>query len=380
MKRPFIISISDNLRYLKLILPLLIILEFSTPAQSQPAAITNVTASSSSFCDGGALTVSYTVVPEGSFSNDNVFTAELSNGTGSFSSPVTIGTLVSINSGNISAVIPPGTGYGTQYRIRVISSNPVVTSDPNTSDITVNVSPTPPSTGTITQPTCVVTTGSVVLSDLPSSGTWTLTRNPGAVTSTGTGTTTTVSDLAPGFYTFTVKDATGCESASTGNVIINAVPSPPAAPVVGQRIQPTCPIPTGSVDLSGLPPSGSWTLTRNPGAVTITGTGITTTVSNLAPGTYTFTITDDALCVSPATGNVVINAVPSGPTAPVIGTRTQPTCAVPTGSVVLNGLPSSGTWTLTRNPGAVTSTGTGTTTTVSDLAPGTYTFTVTDAT
>ena len=154
MKRPLIILIPENLRYLKLILPLLAILEFSTPAHAQPAAITNVTASTSSFCDGGALTVSYTVVPEGSFNNGNVFTAELSNASGDFSSPVTIGTSVSINSGNISAVIPPGTGYGTQYRIRVISSNPVVTSDPNTSDITVNVSPTPPLTGTITQPTC----------------------------------------------------------------------------------------------------------------------------------------------------------------------------------------------------------------------------------
>ena len=180
MKRPFIISISDNLRYLKLILPLLFFLEFSTPVLAQPAAITNVTANLSSFCDGGALTVSYTVVPEGSFNNGNVFTAELSNATGSFSSPVTIGTSVSINSGNISAVIPPGTGYGTQYRIRVISSNPVVTSDPNTSDITVNVSPAPPSTGTITQPTCAVPTGSVVLNGLPASGTWTLTRNPGS--------------------------------------------------------------------------------------------------------------------------------------------------------------------------------------------------------
>ena len=58
---------------------------------------------------------------------------------------LTIGTLVSINSGNINAVIAPGTVYGTQYRIRVISSDPVVTSDPNASDITVNVSPSPPS-------------------------------------------------------------------------------------------------------------------------------------------------------------------------------------------------------------------------------------------
>ncbi len=109
----------------------------------------------------------------------------------------------------------------------------------------------------------------------------------------------------------------------------------------GARTQPTCAVPTGSVVLSGLPSSGTWTLTRNPGAVTSTGTGTSTTVSNLDPGTYTFTVTDASGCVSLATGNVVINAVPcsSSSTCPS-GARTQPTCAVPTGSVALSGLPS----------------------------------------
>ncbi len=243
----------------------------------------------------------------------------------------------------------------------------------------VPAAPAAPSVGARTQPTCAVPTGSVVLSGLPSSGTWTLTRNPGAVTSTGTGTSTTVSNLDPGTYTFTVTNAAGCVSLATGNVVINAVPAAPAAPSVGARTQPTCAVPTGSVVLSGLPSSGTWTLTRNPGAVTTTGTGTSTTVSNLDPGTYTFTVTNAAGCVSLATGNVVINAVPAAPAAPSVGARTQPTCAVPTGSVVLSGLPSSGTWTLTRNPGAVTTTGTGTSTTVSNLDPGTYTFTVTNA-
>ena len=67
---------------------------------------------------------------------------------------------------------------------------------------------------------------------------------------------------------------------------------------------------------------------------------------------------------------VTVNALP---TAPIVGTITQPTCAVPTGSVVLNGLPSSGTWTLTRSPGGTITTGTGTSKTITGLAPGTYT-------
>src|SRR5659263_319074 len=47
---------------------------------------------------------------------------------------------------------------------------------------------------------------------------------------------------------------------------------------------------------------------------------------------------------------------------PKVGGITQPTCDLPAGSVILGGLPSSGTWTLTRMPGAVITTGTGTST------------------
>ncbi|MFN8273383.1 MAG: hypothetical protein U0X58_00695 [Flavobacteriaceae bacterium] len=54
--------------------------------------------------------------------------------------------------------------------------------------------------GTITQPTCSTPTGSVQLTGLPA-GTWTI--NPGAIT--GLGATYTVSGLATGSYTFTVK-------------------------------------------------------------------------------------------------------------------------------------------------------------------------------
>ncbi|AYQ30944.1 T9SS type A sorting domain-containing protein [Runella sp. SP2] len=251
----------------------------------------------------------------------------------------------------------------------------------NNNDVVITVdcvSPATPIVGTITQPTCALATGSVALSGLPSSGTWTLTRNPGSITSTGSGSATTVSGLASGTYTFTVTNDAGCVSLASGNVEINSQPSTPSAPVVGTITQPTCSTPTGSVVLSGLPSSGQWTLTRNPGSATSTGTGATTTVSGLASGTYTFTVTNDAGCVSLVSGNVEINSQPSTPSAPVVGTITQPTCTTPTGSVVLSGLPSSGTWTLTRNPGSVTSTGSGSATTVSGLASGIYTFTVTN--
>jgi uncharacterized protein (TIGR02145 family) len=91
-------------------------------------------------------------------------------------------------------------------------------------------------------------------------------------------------------------------------------------------------------------------------------------------------VTNASGCTSPASANVVINANLSTPTAPTVGTITQPTCTVTTGSVVLNGLPSSGNWTLTRYPEGTTSNGSSTTTTVLGLPAGTtYNFTVTNA-
>ena len=249
----------------------------------------------------------------------------------------------------------------------------------NLSNATLNPPPTPPSVGTITQPTCSSPTGSVILNGLPAIGTWTLTRNPGGTTTTGSGTSITILGLGAGTYTYTVTNAVGVTSSPSDNININAAPTVPTSPNVGTITQPTCASSTGSVNLNGLPSSGTWTLTRTPGGTTTTGTGISTTISGLASGTYTYTVTNASGCTSSSSGNVVINTQPITPSAPTVGTITQPTCLTSTGSVVLNGLPSSGTWTLTRTPGGTTTTGTGTSTTISGLASGTYTYTVTNA-
>ena len=236
--------------------------------------------------------------------------------------------------------------------------------------------PAAPVVGTITQPTCSVSTGSVVLSGLPASG-WTLIRTPGGVINSGTGTSTTISDLSSGSYTYTVTSNAGCISASSLPVVINPQPATPAAPVVGTITQPTCSVSTGSVVLSGLPASG-WTLIRTPGGVINSGTGSSTTISDLSSGSYTYTVTNLAGCISASSLPVVINPQPATPAAPVVGTITQPTCSVSTGSVVLSGLPASG-WTLIRTPGGVINSGTGSSTTISGLASGNYTYTVTNS-
>ncbi|MDP3358523.1 MAG: GEVED domain-containing protein [Lutibacter sp.] len=188
-----------------------------------PSTITTGTISPTSYCAGATVSVPYTIT--GTYNAGNVFTAQLSDAVGSFAAPVNIGTLTSTVAGSISGTIPIGTATGTGYRIRVVSSNPAVTGSINGSNITINAIPATPTVGTITQPTCSLATGSVVLNGLPASGTWTLTRSPGAITSTGTGTSTTISGLATGTYNFTVTNASGCTSYASANVVINSQPS-----------------------------------------------------------------------------------------------------------------------------------------------------------
>jgi len=234
--------------------------------------------------------------------------------------------------------------------------------------------PAAPVVGTITQATCISGTGSVVLSGLPSE-TWTI--NPGDIT--GSSSSITISRLIPGTYFYTVTNSAGCTSVESTSVVIDAQPGIPATPAVGTITPPTCTSSVGSVVLNSLPATGTWILTRYPGTITSVGTGATTTISDLAAGVYNYTVTNASNCLSAPSANVVIPAQPVIPMAPVVENIVQPTYAVPTGSVVLTGLPSAGTWTVTRTPDEIKSTSTGTSKTISDLPEGVFAFKVTNS-
>ncbi|MCX6200218.1 MAG: T9SS type A sorting domain-containing protein, partial [Bacteroidetes bacterium] len=84
---------------------------------------------------GTIVTVPFTLT--GTYNGGNTITAELSDASGSFAAPTTIGAVVATASGNLTATIPANTASGTGYRIRVVSSNPALTAATNGSDITV---------------------------------------------------------------------------------------------------------------------------------------------------------------------------------------------------------------------------------------------------
>jgi hypothetical protein len=293
---------------------------------------------------------------------------------------------------------------------------------------TLTAAPSAPTIGTITQPTCTTATGSVVLNGLPS-GSWTLTRIPGSVTTTGAGTSTTIAGLAAGTtYTYSVNNLNnGLKGEYFNNMTLTGSPVLTRTDAtVGFDWTTGSPDPSINVDIFSVRWSGlvqplysetytfstisddgirlwvngvqiinNWTnhaATTNTGTIALiagvkydivleyyenTGSAVsklswssTSQASQIIPQSQLYF---GASCSSPASANVVVNVQPVTPSTPTVGTITQPTCAILTGSVVLSGLPASGT---INQTGTATNSYsiTGTTMTISGLAVGTYNF------
>lgn len=278
--------------------------------------------------------------------------------------------------GPIAAIsgLTPGAAFSFQYLDPSVGCT-----SPASSSVNINVVPSVPSTpiaGMVTQPTCILATGSVAISNLPNTGGWTITAygvSPATTfTQTGIGVTSSFSGLPVNSYSFTVTNLNnGCVSANSNTVFVNT-PIPPTAPVIGAILQPTCANNTGSVALSGLPPIGTWTVTASPGGLTQTGTGTSATFSNLPAGTtYTFTVVNAASCSSIASNNATINLALSIPPSPNAA-LTQPTCPIPTGILTVNS-PVGANYTYSLNGGVQQSSAV-----FSGLSGGNYTLMVTD--
>ncbi|MBM6498169.1 lamin tail domain-containing protein, partial [Flavobacterium macrobrachii] len=87
--------------------------------------------------------------------------------------------------------------------------------------------PSAPTVGSITQPTCTTATGSFQITGYNAANTYIF--NPGVVSISATGLVTANANT----YTFTVTNASGCTSPSSTNIIVSAQPSTPSAPTVG---------------------------------------------------------------------------------------------------------------------------------------------------
>ncbi|MEO6328162.1 MAG: gliding motility-associated C-terminal domain-containing protein [Ginsengibacter sp.] len=90
------------------------------------------------YCPGNLLSIDFTTNDcPGNFTVDNIFTLQLSDSNGNFSSPVSIGTLASALPGSITVAIPDTMPPGNNYRIRIISSSQPFISEQFNAAITI---------------------------------------------------------------------------------------------------------------------------------------------------------------------------------------------------------------------------------------------------
>ncbi|AOW09700.1 hypothetical protein [Flavobacterium gilvum] len=235
----------------------------------------------------------------------------------------------------------------------------------------------------IIHPTCTTSTGSISFANLPTTG-WTITQTGpinNTITEPSPSPTTYVATALPsGLYNFMLDSGSICLAVG-GNVTINPQPPTPSAPTVTITANPSCGVSETSITVSDLP-SGNWTIqvfdSSSALIRTINGTGTTYSVTGIfTAGNYTVSVINEQECTSAPSTVFKVNEQPLPLAKPTIGTITQPICETPTGSVVINGLPSSGTWTLNQSgTSSSTYTGTGTSFIVSLLTEGNYSFTV----
>ncbi len=203
-------------------------------------------------------------------------------------------------------------------------------------------------TGAITRPLCTSSNGSITASASGAPPAYTFSWSNG-------GTGATQSNLASGSYTVTVTSVAGCTGEQTFEVEPNIVP----LTVTGNIIPPLCTSSNGSISIStsGAPPAYVYNWTNG---------STTQNQSNLAPGSYTVTVTSVAGCTGEQTFDVDPNLVP----LTVTGNIVPPLCAASTGTITINATGAPPAYTYSWSNGATTQN-------LNSLSGGDYTVTVT---
>lgn len=264
-------------------------------------------------CRGQALAISYGVTQ--AFGPGNVFTVQLSDATGSFTSPVNIGTANATGAGIINCTVPAGTTPGIGYRIRIVSTNPAKTSADNGKNI--RISATPVVTAGSNTPVCaghaINLTANSSITGVSYSWTGPVSFSSNLQNPTRTNATIAMS----GTYTVTANNY-GCTANTTTNVTVSNGPANLTAAsnsvvCAGNNINLTATSAATGATYSWTGPGGYTSPLQNP-----TRTGATVAMG----GVYTVTAQLGS-CVNTATTNVVVGTIPATPTA---GSNT-PVCA-----------------------------------------------------
>ncbi|RYE22569.1 MAG: gliding motility-associated C-terminal domain-containing protein [Sphingobacteriales bacterium] len=240
-------------------------------------------------------------------------------GTITVTAPLGAGLLYSI--GGPFQASPIFTGLGQNVYNVVVQNGPGCISQGTSAN--VNAAPTVPvaPTGTITQPTCTVNTGTITITAPVGAGLQ-YSLNGGAYQSSPV-----FGSLVPNSYTITVQNAGGCTSPASQPFVVAAPPAAPVAPT-GTITQPNCTTPTGTITITA-PVGAGLQYSINGGTYQASPV-----FGNLIPNSYTITVQNAGGCTSPASQPFVVAAPPAAPVAPT-GTITQPNCTTITGSITI---------------------------------------------
>ena len=169
--------------------------------------------------------------------------------------------------------------------------------------VTVNDLPTAVTATANTQPTCSISSGSILVTAPLGTG---YTYSADGITYSST---TLFSGMPSGSYYVTAKNNAGCISAPA-TVVINAALLPPLAPVTAQT-QPTCASTTGVITVNVVNSSNQYSIDGGLSYQT------SNNFNNVAAGTYNVTVKNTDGCIS-AASVAVINAPPATPVQPNI--------------------------------------------------------------
>ena len=165
--------------------------------------------------------------------------------------------------------------------------------------ITINAVPTPPvvaTTASVVQPTCAVPSGTISIT--PQSGV------QYSLNGTTYQTSNTFTGLAPNNYILYVRNSADntCSVQSTGSVTVNPLPLLPSTPTLVRVTQPTCFVPSGSIEIATQ---------ANVQYSIGSGYQNSAVFNNLAPGKYTMSVrfTNSIACITLGS-ETIINAIP----------------------------------------------------------------------
>jgi len=195
-----------------------------------PTNISGVILSATPLCEKKAVN-NYSVKfdANGTFDSANQFIVEISDASGSFTSPTQIGTLAESTSGSktIMCNIPATLPYGTGYKIRVRSTSPVFEVE---TPIIVHPFPkliNPIPTADIVFPDCNVANGSIKVTATDGTGNnYHFNLSPEGGTQTNAGSQHFFNNLLAGTYNIYVKDGSDDTCQDTVSVTLTAVGMP----------------------------------------------------------------------------------------------------------------------------------------------------------